>query len=214
VGAARIDDESFDALLSVMRKPVEKGNKGPHIPSVGPRRTAALGLAARASGQWATMDTSGSDTLARQPGYIPSRIEVTADTTQTGREVPPLLLPIPADHAANRRDDGHGDFEQLRSKGLIRDRDGEVIELKSLWHAWGAWRIDRFFQAYCRRAADAAARGEKFPSDAVRRWVEDEAATQGMSIEFAHRVIRDGCGGVSGKNAMWWRGSSVSPGPG
>ncbi len=180
---------------------------------VGPHETAALKLFNQSQVIWRSITVAeASNSLARPTVSGLTNILATKDAD--AGEVPPLFLLIPWDHDQNKRDDEHTDFAELRAKGLIRDRDGEIIELKSIWHAWGAYRMDRFFQAYCRVAKDAYARGEPFPSDSVRDWVRDEAARIGMPHATALRIIRDGCGGnkpLDVPNAMWWRGASIAP---
>lgn len=180
---------------------------------VGPHDTAALKLFNQSQVIWQSITVAeASNSMARPTQVGLTKILRTQDAD--AGEVPPLFLLIPHDHDQNKRDDGHTDFAELRAQGMIRDREGEVIEIKSIWHAWGAYRMDRFFQAYCRVATDAHARGEPFPSDSVRDWVRDEAARIGMPLETAHRIIRDGCGGnkrLDVPNAMWWRGASVRP---
>lgn len=180
---------------------------------VGPHETAALKLFNQSQVIWRSITVAeASNSLARPTVSGVTNILATKDAD--AGEVPPLFLLIPWDHDQNKRDDAHTDFAELRAKGQIRDRDGEVIEIKSIWHAWGAYRMDRFFQAYCRVAKDAHARGEPFPSDSVRDWVRDEAARIGMPHATALRIIRDGCGGnkpLDVPNAMWWRGASIVP---
>lgn len=177
--------------------------------AVGPHETAALKLHFGAQVVWRSTTMTQAVAEIAQPDTCGYAKIVTAGS-QPVTEVPPLLLPIPSDHAQNHRTDQHSDFADLKAQGLIRDRDGEIIEIRSIWHAWGAYRMDKFFQAYCKVASRARERGETQPSDSVRDWVAEEAARQGMTIEFAHRIIRDGCTPQSlGNNAAWWRGASI-----
>lgn len=202
--------------------PHQAGQSGlpPIKRKIGPSDTAALNLVARASGRFRVIpiaDTSA--VLARDVVRNGSQggegtIKVHNAPTPTPDEVPTLLLPIPWDHAMNRRDDEHKDFAELKAKGQVRDREGEIIEIKSLWQAWGAYRMDRFFQAYCKvvlresvggtRAVDVT--DEQGP---IKQWVRNETARLGMEMSMAHRIIRDGCGVGPGINSMWWRGVSV-----
>ena len=165
---------------------------------VGPSDTAALNLVARATGRFRIIpigDTSA--VLAREVVRNGSEggegtIKVHHAPAPSPDEVPALLLPIPCDHDKNRRDDEHTDFAELKAKGQVRDRDGEVIEIKSLWQKWGAYRMDRFFQAYCKvvlresvggtRAVDVA--DEQGP---IQKWVRTEAARPltGSSVTVA-----------------------------
>jgi hypothetical protein len=187
---------------------------------VGPSDTAALSLVAKAAGRFRVIpigDTSAvlaRDVVRNGSEGGDGTIKVHHAPTPSPDEVPTLLLPIPSDHDKNRRDDQHTDYAELKAKGQVRDREGEIIEIKSLWQKWGAYRMDRFFQAYCKvvlresvggtRAVDAT--DEQGP---IQTWVRTEAARLGMEIATAHRIIRDGCGVGPGKNSMWWRGVSV-----
>lgn len=120
------------------------------------------------------------------------------------------LPPVPPDHALNRRDDDHSDFESLKAEGWVRDKRGHRVRIDAPHNEFSALDRDRLFQAYCAFAA-----GNPDP-ERVREWIKREAAKivggrdgRPMSAARAARIIGQGLGEWSSPNAMWWRGVSV-----
>lgn len=121
------------------------------------------------------------------------------------------IQPVPKDYAQNRRDDGWDDFATLKAKGLVRDKEGNVIGIDDSHYEFSAIDRDKLFQAY------VVWRKENPSGEGRKKWITDQAAKiigkrtgRAMSYGRAEKIIGQGCGGWSEPNSMWWRGLSVS----
>ena len=120
------------------------------------------------------------------------------------------IQPVPKDYAQNRRDDGWDDFATLKAKGLVRDKEGNVIGIDEPHNDFSALDRDKLFQAYVAwRKGNPSGEGQK-------KWITDQAAKiigkrtgKAMSYTRAKDIIGQGCGGWTESNTMWWRGLSV-----
>ena len=120
------------------------------------------------------------------------------------------IQPVPPDHARNRRDDEHSDFEALKAAGKVRNKKGDIIGIDHPHTSFSAMDRDRLFQAYCAFVKSA-------PSNkAITEWITHQASKivskkdgRTMSYARAEKLIGQGCGGWVETNTMWWRGVSL-----
>jgi hypothetical protein len=114
------------------------------------------------------------------------------------------MLPVDPNHEQNVRDDGHDDFKVLKSQGLVRDKQGNIIPAEKPHNQFSALERDQIYQGYCRMMRDDPS--PRFVAD----WIRREAGKIGMSEGRARDVINEGNGQWPGANMRWWRGLSVT----
>lgn len=113
------------------------------------------------------------------------------------------MLPVDPNHRENHRDDGYGDFTELKAQGLVRDMQGRIIPVDKPHLEFTALQRDQIYQAYCEMMKEE-------PSGRfVRDWIERENGKIGMSPGRARDIINQGNGQHPGKNMQWWRGLSL-----
>jgi len=120
------------------------------------------------------------------------------------------IQPVPSDHARNRRDDAHTDYEALKANGQVRNKSGKIVDFDEPISSFSALDRDRLFQKYC---VFMKTKPEKAK---VTQWITTEAAAiispvdrRAMSYARAENLIGQGCAGWDSPNSMWWRGVSV-----
>ncbi|MBY0307690.1 MAG: hypothetical protein K2Q09_03020 [Phycisphaerales bacterium] len=104
------------------------------------------------------------------------------------------------------RSDRYADTAALKASGKVRDKTGRIIPMDEPYPGSKLSRRqrDELYQGHCRLSKETGGDAE-----ALKRYVEREAARLGISVERARRIIGQGNGEWDSPNSRWWVGCSL-----